>query len=48
MIGNILFLKSVNTLNHGAIKNEQSRDTWNIRHKTQSEDRLNKKHNTEY
>jgi hypothetical protein len=28
-------------------KNEQSRDTNNIRHKIQNEDKLNIKHNTE-
>jgi len=31
----------------GAIKNEQSRDTGNIWHKTQDENQQSKKHNTE-
>jgi hypothetical protein len=31
----------------GAIKNEQSRETGNIGHKTQNEDQKTKKHNIE-
>ena len=31
----------------GAFKNEQTRDTGNIGHKTQDKEKQNKKHNTE-
>jgi len=37
-------IKSINVReNRRAINNEQSRDTWNIGHKTQNEDKQNKK-----